>query len=843
MSIGQLFKHWTYQVFAPGSLLRAKYTAFKSLLEHDDESMQRIADLEGIHYGGSLVDWAMIQRLCDDLSASVERCVDGLMEMSPSRYMGLMEFYRKIDFYVSMGVDLPEPDLAPPHVIPLAKAAGDVALAGGKAASLAGAASLVPTPPGFVLTIRAYNYFLESAALREPIRAALSRVDLDEPDTVRDASQKLMPLVTGAELPETIAAELAQAVPALEQEAREAGLIPDDSEIRFAVRSSGLFEDGSRSFAGQFESVLNVAAADVPEACKTVFASRYAESAIAYRVMAGLADEETPMAVLIMPMVEARNAGVVLSRDASRGGARRAGIYVVEGGGESLVNGSRSGLSFQVERDENDALSLAPTTSPPPLMRTGEGLLELARHAVRLERDAEKHAGDSAGAEQVPEAREIEWVEDPGGSLWILQSRPHAGLEEVDTRPLEEPEDVAEVPVLADLEIAAPGAGSGPVVHARSMAAADIPEGAVLVSQTLPPQLSTIAHKLSGVVARAGSRASHFASVARERGLPVFVCADPDPFEALAEGEIVTLSHRRGRGRVHAGRIELLAGERPPAPRLAGTPAGDRLAAVIPRISPLNLTDPDSPEFSPEHCRSFHDLVRFVHEKSVAEMFSLVDKGGRSMTRAKRLKTDLPIVLYVLDLENGLFPAAAQKTEITQDDIASEPLWAVWWGLSDQDADWSQGMTHVDWEEFDRVSAGIFPKHAKFLASYAVISAQYMHMMIRFGYHFSVLDTVCGPEDKNNYINFRFQGGGAAYDQRRRRLEFIRRILEHYDFEIEIRGDMLDAHLWRCDSGLIQRRLAMLGYLMAVTRLLDMALVDDASIETALASFLEKTDR
>ncbi|TVM16428.1 pyruvate, water dikinase [Oceanidesulfovibrio indonesiensis] len=839
MPIGQLFKHWTYQVFAPGSLLRAKYTAFKSLLEQDDYAMQRIADLEEIHYGGRLVDWAMIRSLCDELSGSVEQCVRELMEMSPTRYMGLMEFFRKIDFYVRMGVDLPEPNLAPPYVIPLAGAAGDIALAGGKAAAIARAAARVPTPPGLVLTTRAFEYFLETAALRDPIKAALSRVDLADSETVRVASQTLVPLVRNAEMPKAAVEELKRALPILEQETRDMGLARDDAEVRFAVRSSGVFEDGSRSFAGQFESVLNVPASGLVDACKEVLASRYHQSAIAYRVRAGLADEETPMAVLVMPMIDARNAGVVLSRDASRGGARRAGIYVVDGPGQSLVDGSRSGLTYQVERDENDALSLAPTTTPPPLLRTGDSLLDLARYAVRLE----QAAAEEENAEALPPAREIEWVEDVSGSLWVLQSRPYAGLEEVDSRPAKEPEDVPDAPVLADLEVAAPGAGAGVVVHALGVPETSPPEGAVLVTATLPPQLASFVHLLSGVVSGAGSRASHLASVAREHGCPVFVSTDQDPFAALPEGSEVTLSHRRGRGRVHAGRLEALAGEKRPELHLEETPAGKRLAAVMPRISPLNLTNPDSLEFAPEHCRSLHDLIRFVHEKSVAEMFSLVDKGGRSMTRSKKLKTDLPIVLYVLDLEGGLFPSAAQSTEITQDDIASVPLWAVWWGLSDQEADWSQGMTHVDWAEFDRVSAGIFSKDAKFLASYAVISAHYMHMMIRFGYHFSVLDSMCGPDAKNNYINFRFQGGGAPYAQRRRRLEFIRRILSHYEFEIEIRGDMLEAQLKRQSEGMTQRRLAMLGYLMAVTRLLDMALVDDQATESALATFLRKTDR
>ena len=52
---------------------------------------------------------------------------------------------------------------------------------------------------------------------------------------------------------------------------------------------------------------------------------------------------------------------------------------------------------------------------------------------------------------------------------------------------------------------------------------AKVPEGAVLVSPTLPPAFAAIIQRLRAVVADLGSRASHFAMVAREYGLPVLV--------------------------------------------------------------------------------------------------------------------------------------------------------------------------------------------------------------------------------------------------------------------------------------------------------------------------------
>jgi len=43
-------------------------------------------------------------------------------------------------------------------------------------------------------------------------------------------------------------------------------------------------------------------------------------------------------------------------------------------------------------------------------------------------------------------------------------------------------------------------------------------------------------------------------------------------------------------------------------------------------------------------------VVRFIHEKAVQEMFSMGGKSMRRVRGAKKLISDIPITLYVLDL-------------------------------------------------------------------------------------------------------------------------------------------------------------------------------------------------
>ena len=68
MFISKLFKHWTYQVFSPGTVLRGKYEAFKSLLRNDKRAHELMAELEEIYHNNIKVDFKVIEDKYKDLS-------------------------------------------------------------------------------------------------------------------------------------------------------------------------------------------------------------------------------------------------------------------------------------------------------------------------------------------------------------------------------------------------------------------------------------------------------------------------------------------------------------------------------------------------------------------------------------------------------------------------------------------------------------------------------------------------------------------------------------------------------------------------------------------------------
>jgi pyruvate,water dikinase len=809
--IAELFKHWTYQVFSPGALLRSKYNAFKELLEFDDRCLEGIADLEEIAYGREKADWARMHRLTRRLTRDVGEMVRRLKLMGPSRYVGLPDYYNKFRFYVSMGMDTADPAIAPPHVISLEEAADAPALAGGKArnAGLMAAETYLNVPPGFVATATAFNYYLEANGLRADLDELLGQVELSRPARMERLCAAMRELVLSGTVPLSISEEI---------RTRSRELAGEQGSL--AVRSSAVAEDGDLSFAGQYESLLPVDPSNVVEAYKRVLAGKYTPRAVTYRILNGLSDVETPMAVLFMPLVEARAAGVVYTLDMDRSQAvcGMLSIYAVPGVGENLVSGRAVPQIYCLTREDDPLLVQEPSADS---VLTPEQAAEVAKAAMELE-------------QMFGEPQDVEWALDQSNGLHILQSRPLGGRHKAQAAPERTATPHARQ-ILADASRASGGAAHGRIFHYAppGHSLEDIPRDAVLVVGALDPALAGAVGKIRGVIAEAGSRASHFASVAREFGLPVLVGVE-NAFRRFPPDLDVTMD--ADTGAVYEGEVPALL---EPVPEEARpSPALQRLRQVMPHISRLTLVDPYAADFSPEKCRSLHDIVRFCHEMAVAEMFKLVGRGGRGLGAARKLETGLPLVMYLLDVGGGLFDQAKEKESVTPDDIKSPPMWSLWQGLSSKDIVWHQGLTHMDWEEFDRVSAGIFKHDSSLLASYAVVAEDYAHLMVRFGYHFSQVDSLCGPESRKNYVNFRFKGGGGLLRQRELRLLFLRRVLESQGWRVRVRGDMLDAGVSNGTEAVTHRQLHLLGRILGRTRLMDMGLEDEHQVEELVEGFL-----
>ncbi len=170
---------------------------------------------------------------------------------------------------------------------------------------------------------------------------------------------------------------------------REAFRVLDSPRV--AVRSSGLREDGSKSsYAGVFESVLDVEGSRLPEAIGLVVDSFRSDRTRAY-------GEESPPCVLVQRMVDAEWAGVVFTTHPMDPAALL--IEATRGCGADLVQGRLNPQRLVLDRE---TLALESDSSPLPVS-------ELARLAMRIEAHFKR-------------PQDIEWAM-AGGQTVVLQSR------------------------------------------------------------------------------------------------------------------------------------------------------------------------------------------------------------------------------------------------------------------------------------------------------------------------------------------------------------------------------------------------------------------------------------
>ena len=260
------------------------------------------------------------------------------------------------------------------------------------------------------------------------------------------------------------------------------------------------------------------------------------------------------------------------------------------------------------------------------------------------------------------------------------------------------------------------------------------------------------------------------------------------------------------------------------------------LSQALKFITPLELVDPAGDNFTPEGCRSLHDIIRFCHEKALHSMFTTGRPGtGRG---ALRLVADIPLDVYLFDVGGGIASSINKGETVPLNKIVSVPFRALWRGLSHPGVQWKQKP--FDWAAYDKIelAGGVPPKKDSFaFASYAVIGPDYLHFNIRFGYHFTIVDALCGENSAENHCMLRFAGGGGDFEHLSLRIDFLSAVLERLEFVVEQKGDLLEAKLPGLASSVLQQKLDILGRLLGASKLMDMVLEDEHMVASCVDDF------
>ena len=195
-----------------------------------------------------------------------------------------------------------------------------------------------------------------------------------------------------------------------------------------SVRSSATVEDGvNNSFAGMFETKLNVTKDDLIEAIQCVVLSAKSDRVKEYCKLNSIDYNNLKMRVIIQKMVDSRISGVCFTRTTDNLNSML--IEACLGLGEALVSGNVTPDTFQVHRDSlevekqvigyqkkmlmlNEKEYIEVPLSKQNLKKiSNKEIKELVKTALKIERDLNYKAVD------------IEWAFE-NDKLYILQARP-----------------------------------------------------------------------------------------------------------------------------------------------------------------------------------------------------------------------------------------------------------------------------------------------------------------------------------------------------------------------------------------------------------------------------------
>lgn len=286
----------------------------------------------------------------------------------------------------------------------------------------------MPVPPGFALTLKAYETFLQGSGAKDTILHLLDKYKKELMTNLSKFEEISLYIINDVILSKEMPGELKEEIALYYSQLCDTC---GSADTAVAVRSSGPV-----SMPGQFDTYLNVCGYNsLLNHVVKVWASSFNARAMAYRLQRGLALESSPIGVAVLKMVNARCSGVMFTLDPLNGDPSRIFIEGSWGLGESLVSGQVTPDKYVLDKVTMEITKRTVCDKVVELVRGPQGdviprdvpaekrsiaclndeeILELARVGKLIE----KHYGV---------AQDIEWAVDDDlkfpSNIIILQTR------------------------------------------------------------------------------------------------------------------------------------------------------------------------------------------------------------------------------------------------------------------------------------------------------------------------------------------------------------------------------------------------------------------------------------
>ncbi len=822
--------------------LKTKYTAFQKLLTTNNEVLEIMADMEEKLSGEYLFDMHYLKTNTRLIGYKIQKIIEYLNALSRNRYAIFNSIYENINKEIEQifeyKMEVPVSDLT----IPIEKLTGsDIGIAGGKIAHLGEIRNSLNlnSPDGFSITAYAFIKFMDHNMLIEKINTKISELNIQDLDELNKVSEEIYEMILNSELPSELSDSIINSYSNL---CKKYG-----KEINVSVRSSAIREDSEFSFAGQYATFLNVPGKLIIQKYKEVVASLFTPRALFYSKTKGFSEKDMVMSVGVLNMIDAVSGGVMYSRDPNDPVSDHILINAVNGLGVWVVDGTVTPDTYIVSRHPEGAIiERAISNQEKMLICCKDG--ELKEEAVPDDKKGKQCVSDEHIKELSKYAvklenyyktpQDIEWAIDKSGKIYILQSRPLRTFDILSSPKVCLPTRIEGYNVILDKGvIACKGIGTGKAFVLKDEEdLSNFPQGAVLVAKHTSPKFVTIMNKASAIVTDVGSPTGHMASLSREYQVPTILNTDIGT-EIIKDGQEITVDAINCN--IYEGKVEqLIEYAKVRREPFKETHLFKTLEKVLKLIVPLNLIDPDSEDFRPESCKTYHDITRFAHEKAMHEMFNIGDDSDIEDSHTIDLAAGIPVSVRILDIEGGV---KENVKKATPDDIISIPFNAL-----------LRGMRAMRWPAPPPVDAGGFLGMLAHSASvpeeqlretakksFVLLSKNYTNFSIRLGYHFSMIEAYAGENLNDNYIRFFFKGGGASLDRRLRRVRLIKEILKAMDFRVNVKEDVINAIITKYNQEAIENKLEIMGKLTAYTKQLDMAMFNDAVTDMYIDQFIK----
>jgi pyruvate, water dikinase len=423
----------------------------------------------------------------------------------------------------------------------------DLPLVGGKAGKLGELVRQgLPVPPGIVVTTEAYRTFVEATELKNVIATELAGPDIENPDRLEKAAERIRSAFESTPFPEPLRATIAAGY---EEFVRR-------NAIAFvAVRSSATAEDlEGASFAGLQDTYLNITGTDeVLRMVRRCWGSLFTPRVLVYRQKKGFDHASVRLAVLIQKMVDATVSGILFTRDPNTGENH----MIVEAGwglGEAIVGGEVTPDHYVIDGASQKIVHKLVSEQKVRLVRAPGG--GNVREEVPAADRAAQKLPDPRLLRLVSLARliesryrrpmDVEWCAD-GEALYIVQARPVTTIP-TSTAPGPAPPAGApgeEAAVVKGFG-AAPGIAGGIARILRGSAEMErLKAGEILVTTMTTPDMVPAMSRAAGIVTDEGGMTCHAAIVSRELGVPCVV-GTREATHVIADGSEVTVDGKTG---------------------------------------------------------------------------------------------------------------------------------------------------------------------------------------------------------------------------------------------------------------------------------------------------------